>query len=166
MSRQSVAFVGIGSNLGEPEHQVALAIEALDGLSGTRVVATSSFYLNPPMGPTDQPHYVNAVAKLETGLEVDRLFAGLQRIEEDQRRERRRRWGPRTIDLDLLTYGDVQMDGPDLVLPHPGMIDRAFVLVPLAEIAPDAVIPGHGVAADLRDALPGNARDVLERITR
>ena len=116
------------------------------------------------MGPADQPHYLNGVAALETTLPVRDLFGRMQAIESEHGRRRDRRWGARTLDLDLLAYGDLRLDDPDLVLPHPGLAERAFVLVPLAEIAPDAVIPGLGLVQALRDALNPASRQVMERV--
>ena len=164
MSRPVIAFVGIGSNLDGPERRVRLAVRALSDLPDTGLVALSSWYRNPPMGPADQPHYLNGVAALETTLPVRDLFGRMQAIESEHGRRRDRRWGARTLDLDLLAYGDLRLDDPDLVLPHPGLAERAFVLVPLAEIAPDAVIPGLGLVQPLRDALNPASRQVMERV--
>ena len=162
MSRPVIAFVGIGSNLDGPEQRVRLAVRALSGLPETRLTALSSWYLNPPMGPADQPYYLNGVAALETTLPARDLFTRMQAIESEQGRRRHQRWGARTLDLDLLTYGDLRLDDYDLVLPHPGLAERAFVLVPLAEIAPDAVIPGLGVVQTLHDALAPASRQAME----
>lgn len=162
MSRPVIAFVGIGSNLDGPERRVRLAVRALSDLPDTGLVALSSWYRNPPMGPADQPHYLNGVAALETTLPARDLFGRMQAIESEHGRRRDRRWGARTLDLDLLTYGDLRLDDPDLVLPHPGLAERAFVLVPLAEIAPHAVIPGLGLVQALRDALTPASRQVME----
>jgi 2-amino-4-hydroxy-6-hydroxymethyldihydropteridine diphosphokinase len=164
MSRPVIAFVGIGSNLDGPGQRVRLAVRALSGLPDTRLTALSSWYRNPPMGPADQPYYLNGVAALETTLSARALFGRMLAIESEQGRRRHRRWGPRTLDLDLLAYGDLRLDDSDLVLPHPGLADRAFVLVPLAEIAPDAVIPGLGVVKALRDALAPASRQAMERV--
>lgn len=139
------AWVGIGANLEDPRQQVETALCELAALPSTRLVRASSRYRTPPMGPPDQPDYVNAVAELETALAPLALLDELQRIELAHRRQRgAERWGPRTLDLDLLLYGDERLDLPRLIVPHPGIADRAFVLVPLAEIAPDLSIPGLG----------------------
>ncbi len=137
------AYVGLGSNLDEPAVQLRRALTALGRLPGTRLVAVSSFYGNPPMGPQDQPDFVNAVAGLLTTLPAMELLAALQAIEAAQGRRRDGpRWGPRTLDLDLLVYGALQRDGEALVLPHPGIAERPFVVVPLHEIAPGLRLPG------------------------
>ena len=164
MSRPVIAYVGIGSNLDGPEQRVRLAVRALSGLPDTRLTALSSWYRNPPMGPADQPDYLNGVAALETTLSARDLFGRMLAIESEQGRRRHLRWGPRTLDLDLLAYGGLQLDDSDLVLPHPGLADRAFVLVPLAEIAPGATIPGLGVVKALRDALAPASREAMERV--
>lgn len=157
-------YVGIGSNIDGPQERILRAVDSLDRLPTTRVVSVSQLYLNPPMGPADQPHYVNAVARLQTRMEPRRLLGFLQEIEAANGRARDRHWGPRTLDLDILTYGDLETDDPELTLPHPGIADRAFVLVPWAEIAPDLLIPGLGRVSDLRDALPAAALQALDPV--
>ena len=159
------AYVGVGSNLDGPVDRVRQALDALARLPGTALRAASALYRNPPMGPTDQPYYVNAVAELDTELDARSLLAGMQAIEAGHGRLRKRRWGPRTLDLDLLLLGDRRSDTPDLKLPHPGVADRAFVLVPLAEIAPDLEIPGFGAVAALCKGLPEQDRAGLERVS-
>lgn len=145
MKDQTVAYVGLGSNLDDPVSQVRLALQELDRIEMTRVLARSSFYLSPPLGHADQPDYVNAVAKLATGLSADRLLDRLFSIERDHGRIREsNRWGPRTLDLDLLLYGVEIRSGPRLTLPHPEISKRVFVLAPLLELDPDLVIPDHG----------------------
>lgn len=137
------AYIGLGSNLDEPAVQLRRALTALGRLPGTRLVAVSSFYRNPPMGPQDQPDFVNAVAGLLTTLPAAELLAALQAIEDAQGRRRDGpRWGPRTLDLDLLVYGALRRDDEALVLPHPGIAARPFVVVPLHEIAPGLRLPG------------------------
>lgn len=144
------AYIGLGSNLDDPAAQIRKALGALECLPGTRCVAASRLYRNPPMGPQDQPDYVNAVAALETNLNADELLAALQGIERAQGRVRAaQRWGPRRIDLDLLVYGTARIARPGLHVPHPGIAERAFVLVPLAEIAPTLHVPGFGALQDL-----------------
>lgn len=136
------AYVGLGGNLGEPAVRINRALGELDRLSETRCLASSRLYRNPPMGPGDQPEYVNAVAVLETRLSPLGLLDHLQRIEADEGRVRDgSRWGPRTLDLDLLLYGDQRIDHARLTVPHPGIAERRFVLCPLYEVAPQLVLP-------------------------
>lgn len=150
MGAPVTAYLGLGSNLDDPAAQVARAVTTLGRLRDSRLLAVSRFYRNPPMGPQDQPDYVNAVVALETFLEPRELLAEMQAIERAQGRDRSGpRWGPRTIDLDLLAYGEQVIDEPQLHVPHPGVAERAFVLVPLAEIAPDARLPGLAPLATL-----------------
>jgi len=144
------AYVGIGSNLDGPASQVKNAIGLLGEVAGTRLVATSSLYRSGAFGGIEQPDFVNAVAGLLTTLAPGKLLAELQAIESRQGRERDdRRWGPRVIDLDLLVYSAEKTDAPDLTLPHPGIGERNFVLLPLAEIAPDLAVPGLGRVANI-----------------
>jgi 2-amino-4-hydroxy-6-hydroxymethyldihydropteridine diphosphokinase len=140
------AYVGIGSNLDDPERQVQAALQALSVLPDTRCVTGSATLRNPALGPQPQPDFVNAVAGLLTRLPPVDLLDALLAIERQQGRERRSdvRWGPRRIDLDLLVYGDVVLDTDRLVIPHPGIASRNFVLFPLLEIAPGLRIPGLG----------------------
>ncbi|HWP94441.1 MAG TPA: 2-amino-4-hydroxy-6-hydroxymethyldihydropteridine diphosphokinase [Gammaproteobacteria bacterium] len=162
MSARVTAYVGLGSNLADPPRQVRAALDELGGLPDTTLRAASALYENPPLGPLDQPDFVNAVARLETGLEPEALLARLRAIERAHGRIRGGdRWGPRTLDLDLLLYGDRLIDTPDLVVPHPGLHERPFVLYPLAEIAPDLVIPGRGPLSELLRACP---RGTLRRL--
>ena len=138
-------FLGLGSNLNNPVHQVKQAITRLSGLVDSSVVLQSSLYRSTPLGPPDQDDYVNAVIQLETTLNPDQLLMHTQAIENDQGRRRNgERWGPRTLDIDLLLYGNLQIVSNALTVPHYGIADRAFVLYPLAEIAPDLSIPGLG----------------------
>lgn len=149
MSAPVLAYVGLGSNLAGPRQQIERALAALARLVDSRLLQASSLYASAPMGPADQPDYLNAVAALETRLAPLVLLDALQAIEQRQGRVRGRRWGPRTIDLDLLLYGDQQIDLPRLRVPHPGMMQRAFVLAPLVEIGGNIDVPGQGRAADL-----------------
>jgi 2-amino-4-hydroxy-6-hydroxymethyldihydropteridine diphosphokinase len=150
------AYIGLGSNLDDPVAQVKHAIAALAGLPQSRLLRQSRLYASPPLGPLDQPDYVNAVVELETSLTPVQLLVALQGIEQAQGRVRTRHWGERIIDLDLLLYADLQMDSAALQLPHPGMATRAFVLRPLAELSPDLTIPGQG---DLSVLLAARAAD-------
>ena len=150
-----VAYIGLGSNLADPVHQIQTARRALARLRETRELAFSSLYRNPPMGPPGQPDYVNAVMAVETGLDAPSLLAELQRIETEQGRLRRgERWGPRSLDLDLLVYGRQRVATPTLTVPHPGIAERAFVVYPLLEIAPDLDIPGLGPLRELARRIP------------
>jgi 2-amino-4-hydroxy-6-hydroxymethyldihydropteridine diphosphokinase len=143
-------YVGIGSNLNDPVAQVKEAIEELEVLPDTIMEACSSLYSCKPMGPQDQPDYVNAVVALDTLLSPADLLQRLQRIEELQGRERdAEQWGPRILDLDLLMYGKKVIDTDELKVPHPGMHERDFVIIPLAEIAGNISIPGHGLLTTL-----------------
>jgi 2-amino-4-hydroxy-6-hydroxymethyldihydropteridine diphosphokinase len=138
-------YVGLGSNLDEPVTQVRSALDALRGITATRRVNYSSLYRSAPLGPADQPDYVNAVAALDTTLTAHGLLSELQQIERRHGRKRNaQRWGPRTLDLDLLLYGMEQIHDDTLTVPHPGLCERNFVLYPLYEIAPQLILPGLG----------------------
>lgn len=149
------AYVGLGSNQNSPQKQIEQAFNALDALPQSSLYCHSSLYINPPMGPQDQPDYVNAVALIHTTLPPFTLLEELQSIEIQQGRVRSGvRWGPRTLDLDLLLYSDKIIRNSRLILPHPGMHERNFVLYPLAEIAPRLVIPKLGSLEDLLSRCP------------
>jgi 2-amino-4-hydroxy-6-hydroxymethyldihydropteridine diphosphokinase len=143
------AFIGLGANLDNPLQQVTQAISEVDAIEHTRVLAASSLYRSAPVGYADQPDFINAVAKLQTGLSPRRLLDALHVIENRHGRRRSVRNAPRTLDLDLLLYGAFVVCEEDLILPHPRMHERAFVLLPLAEIAPDASLPGYPPLAQL-----------------
>lgn len=148
-------YIGLGSNLATPLEQLRSALAALAALPQTQLVAQSSFYASDPLGPADQPRYVNAVATLDSELSPLHLLDALQTIELEQGRTRKaERWGPRTLDLDILLFGDLQLDEPRLTVPHYHMHARAFVLYPLAEIAPDLQLPDGRTLAELLDACP------------
>lgn len=144
------AYIALGANLGNPQHQVRDAMLALDALAHTRVTARSPLYLTPPWGVTEQPAFVNAVAGVDTGLPARDLLIALQELESRAGRRRDgQRWGPRLLDLDLLLYGDAQFHDEQLDIPHPRLAERAFVLLPLADIAGALDVPGLGRVADL-----------------
>lgn len=144
------AFVGIGSNLDDPIGHVRRALRELDEVVDSQCVAASSLYRSDPMGPPGQPDYINAVAALDTDLSPLDLLHALQALEQAHGRVREGlRWGPRTLDLDLLLYGSQTIDLPELQVPHPGLHERAFVLYPLAEIEPQLVVPGKGTMEQL-----------------
>jgi 2-amino-4-hydroxy-6-hydroxymethyldihydropteridine diphosphokinase len=143
------AFIGLGANLGDREAQVRRAIAALAELPGTRLLAASSLYRSAPVGVGAQPDFINAVAAIETQLAPRPLLEALLAAERRFGRRREFPGAPRTLDLDLLLYGDRVIAEPGLIVPHPRMHERAFVLAPLAEIAPDIAIPGKGSAGTL-----------------
>jgi 2-amino-4-hydroxy-6-hydroxymethyldihydropteridine diphosphokinase len=151
------AFVALGSNLDDPARQLRSALRDLAKLPRTRFVRQSSFYRNPPEGGLDQPAFVNAVAEIETSAAPRDLLDGLLDIERAHGRSREYPNAPRTLDLDIALYGDRVVNEPGLTIPHPRMHRRAFVLVPLAEIAPGAVVPGHGRVADLAARIDASA---------
>ena len=145
-----VAYIGIGSNLDDPVSQVKEAIEELEAIPDSVLAACSSLYSSKPMGPADQPDYVNAVVALDTLLSAEELMEVLRKIEDRQGRDRTGdKWGPRIIDLDLLMYGKKKIHTDALTVPHPGMHERDFVIIPLAEIAGNVKIPGHGQLTSL-----------------
>lgn len=136
------AYLALGSNLADPLHQVQSALDALAGLPQTSLLAISPFYRTPPYGPPDQPDYLNAAVLLDTELAPEALLDQTQRIELEQGRVRKdERWGPRTLDLDIMLFGDLTLETPRLTVPHYDMRHRAFMLVPLLSIAPDLVFP-------------------------
>jgi 2-amino-4-hydroxy-6-hydroxymethyldihydropteridine diphosphokinase len=145
------AFIALGGNVGDVRATFDRAIALLCEGGATRLTARSSDYRTPPWGVTDQPPFINTVIALTTTLSPQALLARALEVERMLGRDRRRerRWGPRTVDIDILAYDDLALAAPDLLLPHPRMFERAFVLVPLAEIAPDRVIGGVRVADGL-----------------
>lgn len=152
MSAPVRACIGLGGNIGEVDAALRAALAALDALPGTRLLRASRFYRTPAWGVEAQPDFTNAVAVLDTALPARALLDALLDIERAHGRERvadGSRWGPRTLDLDLLLYGESVIDEPGLVVPHPQLHARAFVLVPLAEVAPDAMVPGWGGVSTL-----------------
>ena len=146
----SPAYIGVGSNLQGPVRQVEAAIGQLAGIRQTRFVRASSMYRSAPFGGIEQPDFVNAVVAVLTRLTPTDLMTALHDIEAASGRERDdTRWGPRVLDLDLLAYSDHEIATPELTIPHPGIGERNFVLLPLGEIAPDLVIPGLGRVAGI-----------------
>ncbi|MFC0048912.1 2-amino-4-hydroxy-6-hydroxymethyldihydropteridine diphosphokinase [Rheinheimera tilapiae] len=155
-------YLGLGANLDAPLQQLQQAVTALSQLPQSQLAAVSSFYGSKPMGPQDQPDYVNAVAALDTTLPAETLLNELQRIELEQGRQRKDdRWGPRTLDLDILLYGEEILATPRLTVPHYGMHQREFVLYPLLELAPQLHIPGLGALADIAKQVPRNGLTIL-----
>ena len=147
------AFLGLGSNLGDKEANIRESLERLSHHPGVRVEKVSSLYETAPVGFTDQPDFLNAAAEIETNLEPMDLLCITSDIEKKMGRVRNFRWGPRVIDIDVLLYDDVLLDTPELVIPHPRMYERAFVMVPLAEIAPDLKLPGGRTPAEVLESL-------------
>lgn len=150
----TLAYIALGSNLASPLEQVTHALDAIAAIPQSRVVATSSYYRTPPLGPQDQPDYLNAAVALKTELSPEALLTHTQRIELEHGRVRKaERWGPRTLDLDIMLFGNLTVATPTLVVPHYDMKNRAFMLVPLLEIAPDCTFPDGKRAADILDTL-------------
>jgi 2-amino-4-hydroxy-6-hydroxymethyldihydropteridine diphosphokinase len=155
------AYIALGSNLQNPASQVSQAFEALNTLPDTRVIRVSSLYRTAPVGYDNQPDFINAAAEVETGLPALELLRALLALEASFGRERPFPNAPRVLDLDLLLYDDLEMQTPELTLPHPRMHERGFVLFPLAEIAPDIAIPGQGPMATLLPACAGQGVEKL-----
>jgi 2-amino-4-hydroxy-6-hydroxymethyldihydropteridine diphosphokinase len=150
LHESGLAYVGLGSNLDDPIAQVNRGFDRLDQIDGVTLIARSSLYRSAPFGPVDQPEFVNAVACLKSALVPESLLNELHEIERSSGREREIRWGPRTLDLDLLVFGDQEIDRPGIRLPHPGIAERNFVLLPLVEIAPKLLIPGLGRVSEMK----------------
>jgi 2-amino-4-hydroxy-6-hydroxymethyldihydropteridine diphosphokinase len=149
MNSRATVFLGLGSNLEQPVVQLSRALREVHEIPNTALIRVSSFYDTVPIGLADQPNFVNAVAELQTGLNPSELLAYLLEIEATHKRIRSVRDGPRTLDLDILLFNDVCVNEPMLIIPHPRMHERAFVLWPLAEIAPELKIPGRGYVLEL-----------------
>jgi len=151
---RAIAYVGLGANLGDREGALRRALEALDAQEGIDVAAVSTLSETDPVGYLDQPLFLNAAARLETELAPRELLETLLRVERELGRDRSGpRFGPRTIDLDLLLYGELELDEEGLTVPHPRLHERRFVLEPLAELAPGLLIPGRGLVSDLLSRL-------------
>jgi 2-amino-4-hydroxy-6-hydroxymethyldihydropteridine diphosphokinase len=140
------ATLGLGGNVGDPIHAMATALNTLDARDDCHVVAVSRLYRTPPWGKTDQSFFYNSCAAVDTTLAPDTLLEVCLDIEREMKRVRIERWGPRTLDIDILTYGEIGCHGPKLQLPHPRMTERGFVLLPLADIASDLVVSGRSVS--------------------
>ncbi|ELE9012368.1 2-amino-4-hydroxy-6-hydroxymethyldihydropteridine diphosphokinase [Enterobacter cloacae] len=150
----TLAYIAIGSNLASPLEQVNAAVQALGEIPQSRIVAVSSFYRTPPLGPQDQPDYLNAAVVLDTALDAETLLDNTQRIELQQGRVRKaERWGPRTLDLDIMLFGNEVINTPRLIVPHYDMKNRGFMLWPLFDVAPDLIFP---------DGIP--LRDILDNL--
>jgi 2-amino-4-hydroxy-6-hydroxymethyldihydropteridine diphosphokinase len=160
--RSASAVIALGGNVGDVRATFAKAIAHICGMAQAALLARSSDYSTPPWGEENQPPFVNACIEIETSLDPHALLFTLHKIEQTFGRDRAKeqRWGPRSLDLDLIAYDDVRLDRPELTLPHPRLFERAFVLVPLAEIAPERVIAGWSV----KDALAKLSTDGIERL--
>jgi 2-amino-4-hydroxy-6-hydroxymethyldihydropteridine diphosphokinase len=157
-------FIGLGSNLENPLEQIKTAIKDMKAMVDTELVACSSLYKSPPMGPQDQPDYINAAIELDTTLRPHKLLDELQKIEQQHGRVRKRHWGERTLDLDVLVYGEQVLNDDRLTVPHPGIAERAFVVYPLAELDSSLVIPGLGKVGQLVETCPRDGLQQVENI--
>jgi len=146
-------YIGLGSNLEQPAIQIKTALDSLQALPKTKVIKSSQLYASKPQGPQDQPDFVNAVCQLETGLQPLALLDALQSIEQQQGRVKKRHWGERLIDLDILLFDDQILNSERLIVPHKELSQRDFVLLPLLEISPGLVIPGLGSVEQLTEQL-------------
>jgi len=156
------AYIGVGSNLDDPKSQVLRGVDALARVVNTQLIACSKLYRSAPLGPQDQPHFVNAVAGLITQLDARELLEQLKSLEQSLGRAQPIvRWGPRVIDLDLLVFGTACIASDDLTVPHPGIVERSFVLAPLNDIAPDLDIPGAGRVSALFKRITASDLQVL-----
>ncbi len=162
MSAAVLAYIGLGSNLDKPKQQVLQAFRALAEVPEFRLVARSSLYRSAPIGPTGQPDYINAVAAIESTLDAEALLTKLQSIEQMHQRQRLVRWGPRTLDLDVLWFGGQTIETDRLSVPHPEMLNRNFVLLPLQEIAPHLLMRD---GRDLSKWVLECGQDDLERLS-
>lgn len=159
-----LAYIGLGSNLEAPAEQIKTALIDLQSLPATQLLKTSSLYASPPMGPQDQPDYINAVALLDTSLAAHELLDALQAIEQQHGRQRKRHWGERTLDLDILLYGQQMIEDERLSVPHPGLAQRAFVVYPLLEIAGDMPIPGQDTLQVIASRCSRGALKIVENL--
>lgn len=157
-----VVYVGMGSNLSDPAAQLRTAMQALSSIRGVELLQSSSLYGSDPLGPPDQPRYVNAVVALGTILSPIALLDALQSIEQQHGRVRKaERWGPRTLDLDILLFGNLTIDEPRLTVPHYHMHARPFVLYPLSEIAPALILPNGDALADWLGKCPSDGLEII-----
>jgi len=143
-----IAYIGLGSNLDQPFQQIKNAIKVINALPEVKVITDSGYYTSKPMGPDDQPAFVNAVIEIETSMSAVDLLDSCQKIELQQGRIKTRHWGERNIDLDILLFSDLQIDSEKLTVPHPGVGLRDFVYMPLLKINPEINIPGRGLLKD------------------
>ena len=148
----TVAVLGLGGNIGNPRQLMAEAIHRLAQHPGLTLRSVSALYRTPPWGKTDQPAFLNAAIKVETSLSARKLLETILAAEKELGRERKERWGPRTIDIDILLYGDTRVDEPGLEIPHPRLKERAFALAPLVDVAPEAEFSGRSAKAWLAES--------------
>ena len=156
------SFLGLGSNLGDRLGHLQAGVSSLAGADGVEVVAVSSVYRTEPVGGPEQPEFLNAVVAVSTTLEPRELLALAKRIEGERDRLRKERWGPRTLDVDILLYGDINMNKPGLEIPHPRLVERRFALEPLLEVEPGAVLPDGTPLVDLLERLADDSRVQLD----
>lgn len=149
IKKNEKVYIGLGSNIEQPYIQIKEAMQALNALPGTKIVCDSGYFKSRPMGPKDQPDFVNAVVELQTSLPPGELLEHCQMIEQQQGRIKKRHWGERTIDLDILLYADVVMKTDKLKIPHPGIAQRDFVYLPLLKLDPEIIIPGTGMLKNI-----------------
>ncbi|WP_455222342.1 2-amino-4-hydroxy-6-hydroxymethyldihydropteridine diphosphokinase [Kaarinaea lacus] len=158
-------FIGLGSNLNDPIQQLTQACTEIGSIEHVTLCKISSLYRNPPMGPQDQPDYINAVVEIDTSLSPEELLNELQAIEKKHGRVPGRvRWSARPLDLDILLYGEKVINNERLTIPHLGLYERAFVLYPLIEIAPDLEVPGHGALRELIHNVDGSNLEKIDAI--
>ncbi|MGH1485806.1 MAG: 2-amino-4-hydroxy-6-hydroxymethyldihydropteridine diphosphokinase [Cellvibrionaceae bacterium] len=162
MSTHSTAFIGLGSNLDSPSQQISRGLDLLTEIEGCKNLLCAKWYSSKAIGPGEQPDYVNTVAKLETKLSPHALLKQLHIIENQRGRQREVRWGARTLDLDLLLYDNIQLEDEILSVPHPEIQHRAFVLLPLYDLAPSLVLPTGEVLQDLIKRCDTNDLRVIE----
>ncbi len=146
----TVAILGLGGNIGDPERAMGEALDRLQARPEIRIEAVSALYETPPWGKTDQPHFLNAAVRIDTSLAPKVLLEAVLAVERDLGRDRTERWGPRTIDIDILLYGDISVEEQGLTIPHPRLAERIFALAPLVDVAPAAHIDGKPAAAILQ----------------
>ena len=158
------ACIALGANIGEPLRQIEAGFAALAALPGTRLLSRSSLYRSAPVGYADQPDFINAVAIIETALAPHALLDALLNIERDNGRVREFPNAPRTLDLDIVLYGDRVVQDTGLTIPHARMLERAFVMVPLAEVAPEMQVPGQGTVRQLADRVDADSAAQLQRM--
>ena len=158
----TIVYIGLGSNMESPRQHIISAIQALGEIQFTSVISSSSLYKSKPLGSQNQDDYINAVVKIETDIEVIELLDCLQAIENDHGRVRNERWGSRTLDLDILMFGDDIIQNDRLTIPHPELTKRSFVLVPLQEIDDTCVIPREGLVSDLLLLVDQDGLEILQ----